>query len=118
MTTDFKSELFFSACLLFRSIHNGRPADTDIWEESVILLRADSEAQAVECATRIGGERAFSYAVAHDDVVAVEFIAVQRVFKIEDSLMSNGAEVFSRHLRGTEATSLLQPLSDGSALAR
>ena|SRR2546425_165914 len=112
MTTDFKSEFLFSACLLFRAVHNGKPSESDVWEESIVLLHANSQTRAMEQAANIGRGRAFSYPVKDGDVVAVEFVSVERVFKVEDPLTSEGAEVFSRHLRGSEVRSLLEPFSD------
>ena len=114
MTIDSKNEFLFSACLFFRSVHNKNPTESDIWEESIILLTADSESLAMERAANIGRGRACSYAVEDGDIVTVEFVSVERVFKIDDSLTDAGVEIFSRHLRGSEAKSLLEPFPENN----
>lgn len=112
MTIDFRSEFLFSACLLYRAVHNGQPSERDIWEESIILLYANSETLAMERAANIGDTRQVTYAVKDGDIVCLQFISVERVFKIEDALTSEGVEVFSRHVRGAEIRSLLEPFAD------
>ena len=53
MTTDSKSRLF-TVAVLYRSLRNGRYLPDNVWEESLLLIRAEDEAQAVSRAEAIG----------------------------------------------------------------
>jgi hypothetical protein len=111
MTIDSRNDLF-SACLHFRSIRNGQPSDSDVWEESIIIVHADCEKSALDRATDCGRQRVVYYTTQSGDRVVVDFVSVERVFKIDDSLAIDGAEVFSRHLRGSEIKSLGEPFPE------
>lgn len=102
---------FFGACLLLRSAHDGAVSTNDLWEESIVIVRAASEAQAEARAAAMGRQREVSYRNAANEAIAWVFVQVERVYRIDDAL-DDGAEVFSRFLRNSEVESLLAPFDD------
>jgi hypothetical protein len=105
---------WFSVSLLFRSIHNGLPSDTDLWEERIILVDADIEEDAKKIALKIGKSEEHDYFTASDNSISGEFvkwtfIQVERVCEIDGNTMINGLEIFTRYLRHSEVESILTP---------
>ena len=110
-----RSKPLYSASLLFRSNRDGVAADFDgpgLWEESIILVEALSEADAAEEAARIGQSMESNYVALDGARVSWHFHKVERVFEIQDRPLAHGCEIFSRHLRGSEVKSLLTPFDD------
>jgi hypothetical protein len=105
--------MWFAANLLFRSTHIPTEAKPTIWEESVRLIQALTEAEALKEAERIGRSGSHTYEVEHGLVIWT-FEKVERVYAIEDEELRSGSEVFSRFLRDSEVQSLLQPFDDQS----
>lgn len=100
---------WFSASLLFRSVHNGIASDDDLWEERIVLINADSEENANKECLRIGKSEEHEYLVSSDSSVRWRFIQVERVCEIDGDIMVDGLEVFSRYLRNSEVESILTP---------
>ncbi|MBT9513545.1 MAG: DUF4288 domain-containing protein [Acidovorax sp.] len=113
MTTDSRnSGPQFAANLLFRSSRNGQFAETNLWEEVIVLINAESEADAYITANAMGRSRE-SYYITSDGVeVAWLFYRVERVFGLMDLPLQHGSEVFSRHLRDLEVQSILKPFDE------
>ena len=103
--------MWFGASILFRAQHLREKPNPTIWEDSIIVVQADSLTEATELATAIGLERQVSYAVMDDDWVDWVFDSVLDVFEIEDAALSSGVEVFSRHLTEDEVLKLKQPIA-------
>ena len=103
--------MWFSASLLFRSIHTV-PDGVELWEESICLVEADTEAKALAKASAIGHREQVSYVARGEDTVTWEFVQVERVFEIEGGQPSDGVELFSRFLRKSEVESLLKPFEE------
>jgi hypothetical protein len=100
--------MWYSASLLFRSTHVPSEARSPVWEESIRLVEAETEADARTEAERLGRAEAVVYQT-QNDVVLWTFEGVERVYKIDKDELQNGTEVFSRFLRDSEVTSLLTP---------
>jgi hypothetical protein len=110
MTTDSKGNAY-TASLLFRSLRDGVFLPANLWEESLIFVRAISREEAEEKASQIGRSRALSYKIEDGTELTWEFFKVERVFEIDGPLES-GIEIFSRHLRNAEVESLLTPFNE------
>jgi hypothetical protein len=106
MTTDFKNN-HYSALLMFRSLRDGVYLSENLWEESIILIKAESKNDAQRLAENIGRQRNLTYEASDGVMLSWEFFKVERIFEI-DLFLETGSELFSRHLRGTEAESLLR----------
>ena len=92
----------FSANLLFRSVHNNQLSPNVLWEESIILIEASHLLEATEKARCIGKTKEHAYLVANGDEVAWKFFTVERVFEIDDEILTDGTELFARFLKRTE----------------
>jgi hypothetical protein len=101
---------FYTASLLFRSVRDGATVP-ELWEESLVFIRANSSEEALARAREIGYARELAYTAIDKSKVVWKFFKVERVFEVMDELI-DGAEIFSRHLRNSEVESLLTPFDD------
>ena len=103
--------MWFAASLLFKSVHVPTGSRPPVWEQSIRLIEAETEAQAREEAERIGRAQKVSYQ-AQNDVVLWTFEGVERLYAIDRPELQNGVELFSRFLSDDTVTSLAKPFSD------
>ena len=103
--------MWYGVSLLYKSVRTPPESDPPLWEESVRLIRAPTEAEARDVAERIGRSGDHSYET-EDGWVRWTFERIERVFSIGDEELRNGSEVFSRFLKDAEVESLLTPFSD------
>jgi len=106
-----KNKSIYTAALLFRSLRDGAFLPQNLWEESIILIEAISQEDALAKANEIGRCRRVSYATQDGTELVWEFFKVERVFEVTNAL-EDGAEIFSRFLRNSEVESLLTPFDD------
>lgn len=98
--------MWFGVSLLYRAVHRKPEGLDPLWEESIVLLQADSAADAEQAAARIGRESEVEYAVADGDVLRWTFDSVLDVYEITEPNPGTGVEVFSRFLKQSEVESL------------
>src|SRR4029079_7738236 len=98
--------MWYSASLLYESVHNQMAREESIWEEQIVLVRADTDAEARAQAELIGKSSEGTYTSANKAQVRWAFREVQSVFQLLDQELKPGTEVFSRFLRASEAKSL------------
>jgi hypothetical protein len=110
MTEDFKSRLF-TVPVFFRSLRNGQSLPANIWEESLYLIRAQAAADAVVKAEAIAQSRRLEYSTSDGERLIWEFFKAGPAYEVFEGL-NDGSEIFSRHLRNSEAESLLTPFED------
>ncbi len=107
---------WYVASLLFKSTHSEDQSESppydDLWEDSLILLRADTADAARQMAVDEGKLREVAYRGQGDDVVAWSFERVERVFEVQAQTLESGTELFSRFLKASEVESLLTKLKD------
>ncbi len=101
----------YSVSLLFKSEHAKKPDTDPLWEERIVLVKANSEEDAKRDGLRIGKQAEHEYAVI-GDTVRWTFVQNERVYQIEDENLKNGTELFSRFLRDSEVKSILTPFED------
>lgn len=111
MTTDSRSDLF-TVNVLFRSLRNGQVLPANLWEESIILIEAPSAEEALTKAAQLMSGKKTSYEVENGDRLDWVFAQVVQAFQIDAQQLTNGTELFSRHLRTSEVESLLKPFDD------
>lgn len=104
--------MWFTAVLLFEDVVDSVPESRRYWEERIILVRADTDAEAARIAAEIGARENCSYVAANGDEVRVEFRQVDQVQALIDDVASHGSVLFSRHLRRSEVDSLLMPFDE------
>ena len=82
-----------------------------LWEERILLVKAESEDDATRKAETYAKSEEHSYSSTQGKKTDVQFDSVDRVYSIEDAL-EDGAELFSRFLRDSEIKSLKTPFED------
>jgi hypothetical protein len=103
--------MWYSASLFFEGAHQVSPRVPSTWEEVIVLIEADDEAQARQRADEVGRSREHEYLVSEpvQHRLRWRFVKTERVQEIEGGMPSNGVALFSRFLRKEEAESLLLP---------
>ena len=104
--------MWFSAAILLRSEAADRLPTDSLWEESVVLVKADTEDDALMIATAIGRSQELSYTVEGGTELRWRFDRVVSVYMIESEDLQSGTELFSRFIRASEVESLLTPFED------
>lgn len=92
--------MWFTASLLFKSVHSPSSSRPAVWELSIRLLRAETEAEARTEAERIGNATPASYQ-AQSDQVTWRFEGVESICAIESETLQHGTEVYSTFLSDT-----------------
>jgi hypothetical protein len=105
---------WYAASLFFESIHEPPIGGPPLWEEVILLIAAKDEAAAQVKADEIGLSKEHRHFVAEPSrhIVRWKFVKTERLLKIDDDVLRDGTELFSRFLRTEEATSLLKPFDD------
>src|ERR1700752_726196 len=102
--------MFYAVSTLLVGTHSSASHEP-LWQECIFLVEADSPEAARERAMPLARQRETRYETAAG-AIEWRFHAVQSVFEIETELLAHGMEVFSRFLRNSEASSLLEPIED------
>ena len=100
--------MWYSVNLLFKGSREASDSEP-LWEETIRLVEAETEADAQRKAEAIALRDETSYST-RGDRVSWRFDRVERVCAIED--LKDGCELFSRFLRDAEVASLLTPFGD------
>ena len=96
-------DMFYSVSLFYKS---ERTDDEEpLWEERIILVSALDEDEAETKALQLVKKNEAKYMVGNSVSVAWRFHQIERVFLIDD--IKDGAELFCRFLKDSEAQSLL-----------
>ncbi len=109
---------WYSVSLLFKSTHLNEPEVSPLWEESIILIKANSEEEARRESIRIGKEAEHEYSVLYDQkeklrgTVKWTFEQIESIYQVEKENLAHGTELFSRFLRDSEVKSILTPFED------
>lgn len=106
--------MWFSVNLLFESVHSDETKE-NYWEEKIIILNCTSEDEAIAGAIDIGKNEEFEYTPVEgheSEKISVIFRKIERIFIIDDEIIKDGSEVFSRMLRDCEVRSILRPFDD------
>jgi hypothetical protein len=104
--------MWYTANLLFKSVHAASSQEDTLWEESIRLIKAETKDQAMEKAQALGRASPLTFSVQTGDKVTWVFVKVERIFEIDEESLKDGTEIFSRFLRDSEVQSLLTPFDD------
>lgn len=104
--------MWFCAALLRVAERNGKRDANSLWEEQFVLVESVDEQQASKLVQERYGHDQAPYKNNKGDLIAWKFVAIERVYAIEQQTLNNGTEVFSRFLRDSEVQSLLTPFSE------
>jgi hypothetical protein len=96
MTTGEQKKSWYSARLVFRCDIGNQPVPSDIFEESIRLVRAADEAEASERAAAIGRINERDEQSSVGEMVRWRFVGVVEVQDLLLTEIADGCEVFSR----------------------
>ncbi|MCU7495990.1 MAG: DUF4288 domain-containing protein [Ignavibacteria bacterium] len=103
------SNKWYSTSLLFEGVNSGKPETEYLWEESIVLFFAKDEEEAIKKANLYGINSETEYESVSKDIVKWKFRHILGIQEVLSDKISDGTEVFSRHLRASEVTSLRTP---------
>ena len=105
--------MWFGVSLLLCGETAGRSERDLLWEESIVLVQADSCVEARLSAEGIGKGTEVEYDSASGERIRWTLRNVYRVYEIEErEVLRTGTEVFSRFLRQSEVQSLMTPFNE------
>lgn len=107
--------MWYSASLLFESVHGGQSLPDALWEERIILVKANSEDEARRQADQLGKAEEHAYTSAEGDQVQWAYRRIERICAIDAATLQSGTELFCRFLRGSEVASMLTPFKTDAA---
>ncbi|MCB0385100.1 MAG: DUF4288 domain-containing protein [Bdellovibrionales bacterium] len=92
---------------MFRSIFEDESSNGEgIFEESIILVLAESQDAAKSIAEEIGRGQQTQYQNAEGNLVRWVFLKVWNIYQIQSDKLDHGTELFSRHLKESEVKSI------------
>lgn len=94
---------WFAARILSEAVHRDDPAPESLFEERIILLRAQNEGEAMRRAGEIGAGSVHEYQNAFGKAVRWEFRDVLEVQEVLDDQIVDGTEVYYAFLGEREA---------------
>jgi hypothetical protein len=100
--------MWYGVSVLIRGSCDTKSNDELTWCNSVFLIDAGSEDEAKSLGVLAGQAEECTYLTSSGETLSWEFVAVEKVFEIQDELKS-GAEIFHRFLTNSEAISLQTP---------
>jgi hypothetical protein len=100
--------MWYAVSLLYKSVHVPAESKETLWEERILLMQTETEAEARDQAEKMARSGEHAYDV-EDGFVTWTFEQIESVFSIRDEELRSGSEVFSRFLRDSEVKSLLTP---------
>lgn len=103
--------MWYSVWLLMKGHSPARQPGEVLWEESIVLVQAESEDDAAVKAQSVGKAAETEYISATDETIRWTLERIECVSQIGGAI-STGAEVFSRFLRSSEVESLLTKFED------
>lgn len=103
--------MWYAVSILSRGEPQGLDSQEGIWEESIVLIRAEDEIKAATAAADLAHEP-FSYKSRGGGEIRWSFDSVNCVCAIDAEHLMHGVELFSRFLRPVEVASLKRPFSD------
>lgn len=86
-----------------------------LYEESFVLLKAESEEEAAEKAAEFGKQQETSYEDEHHRTVTWKLTEVVEVKPLEDATFDDGSELYSRFFRNHQAYRSLGTLTGDEA---
>ncbi|GAA0513362.1 hypothetical protein GCM10011581_04050 [Saccharopolyspora subtropica] len=86
-----------------------------LYEESFVLVKAESPEEAQEKATEYGRQQETSYQNENHEMITWKLRQVVEVKPLEDATLDDGAELYSRFFRNYEAYRSFDPLTEEDA---
>jgi hypothetical protein len=97
---------WFSVGLLYRADHGREGGSGELWEERVVLVRAETEGAAMDAAASLGKSREAHYKGLTGDRVQWRFEGAWTICELLDDELGVGSEVFWRFMSGKQVKAL------------
>jgi hypothetical protein len=106
-----KTPVWFAARLLFVSQIEG---EETLFEETMVLLRAQTEAAAIKRAIKLGEAETHSYQNGDNETVSWVFSQVLDLIQLDTPSIEDGTEVYHHFLTAAEVDQVRESLKAGS----
>ncbi|MFR9729969.1 DUF4288 domain-containing protein [Saccharopolyspora sp. MS10] len=110
------AEAEFYVALLLIEISSESAAEPQLYEESFVLVKAESDEEAREKAVGYGKQQGASYPNEDGEIVTWKFKELVEVKKVEDATFDDGAELYSRFFRNYSAYRSFEPMLSGEEI--
>lgn len=107
----FSAEAEFYVAVLVLESTSEHADHRPLYEESFVLVKAESDEEAREKATSCGKQQETSYEDEHHQLITWKLKTVVEVKQIEDATFDDGSELYSRFFRNHTAYQSLEPLT-------
>jgi Domain of unknown function (DUF4288) len=97
--------MWYTGLLLFRSEHHPDSGDEPLWEETLLLIKGESEEHARTLLTQYGKSEEHEYLNQNGSKVFWKFEKIASVFEMGD-ILENRTELFHRFLKESEIKSI------------
>jgi hypothetical protein len=78
----------------YKAVHLGVPRKRHLWERTVFLIRASSDAEAADVARQVAREKEHEYLAAGGDMVRWVLQEVEEIHELFESDIQQGTEVY------------------------
>ena|SRR5712671_1527531 len=102
--------MWFCVSTLSVAERSGSDQQEPIWEEQLFLVNAEDQNEARSKAEVFGKREHCTYKVQGGSTVTWKFHSTGKIYELPVQELADGAEVFSRFLKGSEVRSLAQPM--------
>ena len=96
---------WFAAKLLFTALHNGHDEADPLCEESIILVRAESELKARQKAIESAAKMEHGYDNEQGERIEWKFLGILEIQDLCEEVLENGTEVFSHMFLSSQSDS-------------
>ncbi|MCX2733315.1 DUF4288 domain-containing protein [Saccharopolyspora sp. NFXS83] len=113
-TTSAKAEFYVALMLI--EISSESAAEPQLYEESFVLVKAESDEEAKEKAVGYGKQQAASYHNEDGELITWKFKELIEVKQVEDATFDDGSELYSRFFRNYSAYRSFEPILSGEEI--
>ncbi|MCI2421622.1 DUF4288 domain-containing protein [Saccharopolyspora sp. K220] len=108
-------ELDYYVAVLLLEATSDAAAHQPLYEESFVLLKAESEEEAKEKAAEHGKQQETSYQNENHELITWKLKQIIEVKPLEDATFDDGTELYSRFFRNYSAYNSFEPLTEEEA---
>ncbi|WP_243789931.1 DUF4288 domain-containing protein [Saccharopolyspora gloriosae] len=112
--TSAKAEFYVALMLI--EISSESATEPQLYEESFVLVKAESDEEAKEKAVSYGKQQAASYPNEDGELITWKFKELIEVKQVEDATFDDGSELYSRFFRNYTAYRSFEPILSGEEI--
>src|SRR5262249_50803022 len=92
--SDDPAREWYWVAALYKAVHVGVPRKRHLWERTVFLVQATSDAEAAQTAERVAREKEHEYVAAAGDLIRWTFQYIEDIQSLLDEAFEEGTEVY------------------------